>query len=177
MDRPELTVALLGEVSRPEPNDVRELVPATGGRVEELLIRMMEEKRALRHSLGQAENQSSWHSGNTRDTFRAQLKRSPISFGPTPVGTASAADADQARKQDFLRAYETKGGGDGRTSTTGIMGVVGSTNPGTGMPRPPPPRPVEARDLNQALLESSGHDTSFDGIREFLLSVTPGAAS
>ena len=76
----ELMVAVrVGNEPRPDVQDQRKLVPAANsGRVEDLLLQVIEENRQLRVRLDQMETQSSWHSGGTREG----MEQSPMSFGP-----------------------------------------------------------------------------------------------
>ena len=86
-----LALALVnaGDEVRPRPSDGRELVPAVGpSRVEQLLVQVLEENRALRLRLDQVETQSSWHSGGTR---MSGVEQSLVSFGPGASGTVGEA--------------------------------------------------------------------------------------
>ena len=58
-------------VTRPLPDDVRELVPAlpsSGSGLEALLMQVIQENHVLRMRVDQMETQSSWYSGRTQTT-------------------------------------------------------------------------------------------------------------
>ena len=105
VEQPELAAAVLeSESQRPSPGDQRELVPARNSRMEELLMRMMEENRTLRVRLEQMETQSSWHSGNTSDTSHAAGEHSPISCAQGPPKWLDVQRAALADQEGFLTA-------------------------------------------------------------------------
>ena len=140
MDRSELAMTTFKDgVMRPQPEDQRELVPAGNSRVEELLIKMMEENRNLRWRLEQMETQSSWHSGNTRETSQGAVDHTPISF--TPSGWLVGPKAIPVHQEGFLRA-KVRDPNDYGTST-GPCAALGVSARATGPPIPPPARAME----------------------------------
>ena len=84
-------------------------------------MRMMEENRTLRVTLEQMEAQSSWHSGNTRDTSHAAGEHSPISFAQGPPGWVGVQRAALADQESFLRADTGNPDHVGTHTLTGIQ--------------------------------------------------------
>ena len=116
----ELTVALMGQRGdQPSSEDNRELVPAMGARVQDLLIQMMEENRSLRLRLEQLETQSSWHSQGTRVTPDTP-EHSPVSFAPGGVEVRVGQPVvDRVSGESLLRL---------RATEFGSVGVLGTSS-------------------------------------------------
>ena len=100
-------------VTRPLPDDVRELVPAlpsSGGGLEALLMQVIQENHALRMRVDQMETQSSWHSGRTQTTHPdpdadARMS-SPVSLMHRSVGADMTSVAGRVAVQTRVRVIE-----------------------------------------------------------------------
>ena len=64
-------------------------------------MQMLLENRNLRARLDQMETQSSWHSGNTRDTVHG-VEYSPVSFAPISSGIVGVQSVDPMRIRSAL---------------------------------------------------------------------------
>ena len=108
---------------RPAASDARELVPVVPPRVEQLLLQVMEENRALRLRLEQVDTLSSWPPQGTRVavqetpamvTMSEGIVQSPMSFAPVSatrrvdVHSVEGAMGQDLLGQEALRVMEAQ---------------------------------------------------------------------